>query len=309
MASLKALKLKRQSVNKTRKVTRAMEAVSAVKMRKAQERALAARAYARAALRILSQISDKADFKNTPLTELRTHGKFGLIVITSDKGLAGSLNSAVIKQIGLLIKEKNLTPENTEVICLGRRGNDFLKARDFGILHYEENKRDNVREMDMHRITDIAIEKHLNGGTRAWYMLYTNFESTFDQSAVRRRLFPLSKPALEEVIKSIAPKTGKYSDGADDAIHQKQAGAYEIESEDADDILSELTPLLGNILVYHALLESKASEHSARMVAMKGATDNAGKVAESLKRQFNKARQAAITAEIGEITSGIEAMR
>ena len=307
MASLKQLKEKRQSINKTRKVTRAMEAVSAVKMRKAQERALGARGYATAALRILAQVSDSADFKNTPLTEKRAEGKVGLVVITSDKGLAGALNSAVIKQVETFIAEKNLDPKDTICIALGKRGHDYLKNRGYDIVHFEENKRDNVREIDMQRITDKVIKAHLDEETKSWYLIYTDFKSTFEQQAVRRRLFPLARKALEEVIASITPEKGKYADKQVD-VHDTQY-AYTIEAEDAESILQELTPMLANVIVFHALLESKASEHSARMVAMKGATDKAGELSKILQLQFNRARQAAITREVSEITSGIEAMK
>lgn len=307
MSSLKQLKEKRQSVMKTRKVTRAMEAVSAVKMRKAQERALLTRDYTQAAMRILSKVSAQTDFKNTPLTEKREEGKIGLIIITSDKGLAGSLNSSVLKVVNKIIQEKKITPENAICICIGKKGGDFLKNRGFEINYFEENKRDNVREMDMQRLTNVTITKHFARETKAWYLLYTNFESTFEQKAIRRRLFPLSKLALEETIESIIPKKGKFSE--EKIIKTDKKLSYLVESETPGDILNEIVPMLGNVLLYHALLESKASEHSARMIAMKGATDKAGELSKTLQVKFNKARQAAITAEIGEITSGIESMK
>jgi len=306
MSNLKQLQIKRKSIDKTRKVTRAMEAVSAVKMRKAQERALVSRDYAYAAMRILSKISEGIDFKGTPLTEARTGGKIGIIVITSDKGLAGSLNSSILKKLDHFIKEKNVTPENAVCICLGKKGRDYLQKRNFEIIHFEENKRDNVREIDMKRITDLAVKKHTQKETSYWRLIYTNFKSTFEQEAVSRRLFPLSKDALEDVIKGITPTTGKYSKLDDENI--QYTNVYEVERTQKGNILKQLIPMLGNILIFHALLESKASEHSARMVAMKGATDKAGELSKNLQRKFNKARQAAITAEIGEITSGMESM-
>ncbi len=305
MTSLKQLKEKRKSVNKTRKVTRAMEAVSAVKMRKAQERALSARGYARAALRILAQVAGASGFSEHPLTIKRTSGKVGLIVVTSDKGLAGSLNSAVLKKAADFLEEKSLTNKDVQCITLGRRGNDFFKNRKFEILHYEENKSDDVAEADMQRITEVALRKHLDAETRAWYIVYTNFKSTFEQEAKLSRLFPLSHNALEEIIKSITPEKGKYAENADD----KSVSSYTVEAESGDDIMHLLAPMLGNILIYHTLLESKASEHSARMVAMKNATDKAGEMSHLLQLKFNKARQAAITREVSEITSGIEAMK
>lgn len=310
MTSLKQLQIKRKSIDKIRKVTRAMEAVSAVKMRKSQERALATRGYTRAAMRILSKISEGVDFRDTPLTEERKDGKYGIVIITSDKGLAGSLNSAVLKQTEKFLTSELITTKNAFCICLGKKGRNFFKKRGFEIIHFEENKRDNVREIDMKRLTDIIIGKHLNGETKSWDLIYTNFESTFEQHAVKRRLFPLSRIALEEVITAIIPTKGKYADRKKVLRQRKQRNVYIIEEkENNGNIFERLVPLLGNILLYHALLESKASEHSARMVAMKGATDKAVELSKTLQLRFNKARQATITREIGEITSGIESMK
>ncbi len=306
MASLKQLKEKRKSVNKTRKVTRAMEAVSAVKMRKAQERALSCRGYARAALRILAQVAGAKGFSEHPLTIKRETGKVGLMVVTSDKGLAGSLNSAVLKKVTDFLEEKSLSNKDVVCITLGRRGNDYFKNRGFEILHYEENKSDEVVEADMQRITEVALNEHLSKNTKSWYIIYTNFKSTFEQEARLSRLFPLSRDALEEIIASITPDKGKYA--AEDT-QENAVSAYTVEADTNDDIMQFLAPVLGNILTYHTLLESKASEHSARMVAMKNATDKAGERSHILQLQFNKARQAAITREVSEITSGIEAMK
>ncbi len=307
MASLKQLKEKRKSVNKTRKVTRAMEAVSAVKMRKAQERALGARSYAHSALRILSHLASAYKLTEHPLTIKHSSGKIGLIVVTSDKGLAGSLNSAVLKKVDNFLTDENLTNKNAVCVNIGRRGNDYFKKRDFEILHYQENKSDDVLEADMQTLTEIAIQKQLTNETKSWYIVYTNFKSTFEQEAKMARLFPLSRTVLEDIIASITPKKGKYADVVNTGEHM--LGAYSVEAEEPDDIMNFLAPMLGNILVYHTLLESKASEHSARMVAMKSATDKAGERSHELQLKFNKARQAAITREVSEITSGIEAMK
>ncbi len=306
MASLKQLKEKRKSVNKTRKVTRAMEAVSAVKMRKSQVRALSARSYARAAMRILAQVSKASGQGEHHLVTKQTSGKVGLIVVTSDKGLAGALNSAVLKKVADFLEEKSLNSSNVQCITIGRRGNDYLKNRNFEILHYTENKNDDVQEQDMQEVTKIAVEKQISNVTKSWYIVYTNFQSTFEQEAQLTQLFPLSRSALEKLINSITPEKGKYTQTSGS---EQQSSAYTVEVDTSGDIMHFLAPMLGNILIYHTLLESKASEHSARMVAMKNATDKAGEVSQQLKRKFNKARQAAITAEIGEITSGIEAMK
>lgn len=305
MAGLKQLKSKRESINKTRKVTRAMEAVSAVKMRKSQERALGGRAYAAGALRILSNLSGSVDTQNHFMMQPRTQGKYGLIVVTSDKGLAGSLNSAVLKKVDAFLGDPKYKDGDKVFMCIGRRGHEFVRSRDLEVLSYQENKSDSVGEEDMREITDMVVKMHEDGDTRAWYVAYTNFKSTFEQEAVLRRILPLSRGALDEVVEAIVPETGKYSD----TEHNGRATtAYTIEPS-PEIVLESIIPALVNIVVYHSLLESKASEHSARMVAMKNATDKAGELSHELMLKFNKARQAVITREVSEITSGIEAMK
>ncbi|PCI90384.1 ATP synthase F1 subunit gamma [Candidatus Kaiserbacteria bacterium] len=304
MAGLKKLKTKRESVNKTRKVTRAMEAVSAVKMRSAQQRALNGRAYAAGALNILSNLSETVDTKNHPLCSPRNDGAYGLIIVTSDKGLAGALNSSVLKKVDAFLKDEKYNGDKL-IMCIGRRGHEYAQSRDLNVLSYTENKSDTVNEEDMRSITDIAVAKHLAGETREWYVVYTNFKSTFEQEAVIRRILPLSTDTLQEVIEAIVPEIGKYSEEHKDV---SSVSAYTIEPS-AENILESVIPSLVNVVVYHALLESKASEHSARMVAMKNATDKAGELSHELMLKFNKARQAMITSEVSEITSGIEAMK
>ncbi len=305
MAGLKQLKLKRQSVNKTRKVTRAMEAVSAVKMRKAQERALGGRSYAAGALRILSNLSNSLDVRGHFMQEERSEGKYGLIVITSDKGLAGSLNSSVLKKVTEFITDEKYASGDKTFICIGRRGYEFVQNRNFTVEHYQENKSDASLESEMNHITDKMVALHEAKETRAWYVVYTNFKSTFEQEAVIRRILPLSQGAMDEVIETIVPETGKYADAEPT---RESANAYTIEPS-PESVLDAIIPTLVNIMVYHALLETKASEHSARMVAMKNATDKATEMSQELLLKFNKARQAVITSEVSEITSGVEAMK
>lgn len=298
MAGLKQLKLKRETVNKTRKVTRAMEAVSAVKMRKAQERALQGRAYATGALRILENVAGSVG--GHELFASREQGTYGLAVITSDKGMAGALNSAVLKRVSTFIREH----DNVVAICIGRRGHEFVKARGVTVLHFEENRSDEVTEEDMNRITSIALAQHEEHATRSWHVAYTNFKSTFEQESALRQVLPLSREVLHDMITGIVPTHGKFADRAE----QAQAIAYTVEPS-AEDVLGVLVPTLVNVVLFHALLETKASEHSARMVAMKSATDKATEMSHALLLKFNKARQALITREVSEITSGIEAMK
>lgn len=305
MASLKNIKSKILSTKKTSTVTRAMEAVSAVKMRKAQERALSARPYARAALRVLASVSSDRDARRHPLSEERAEGQVGIIIITSDKGLAGSLNSAVIKQCEQFIAQEKLGADDAVFFCIGKRGYEFAERRGFKVLFHETNVSDGIDEREFRRLTDSVIEHHLNGTTREVRVAYTNFRSTFEQEASMHKILPLSRKVVEAIVNSIIPEKGKYADAPQNG---NGISAYTIEPE-VHEILSRILPLLVNIAVFHKMLESKASEHSARMVAMKNATDKAKERVRDFTRLFNKIRQAAITREVSEITSGIEAMR
>lgn len=305
-ANLKNIKSKIQSVKKTRQVTRAMEAVSAVKMRKAQERALLARPYARGALRILASVSGSIELVDHALTRERSAGKVAILLITSDKGLAGNLNSAVIKKVETFMREEGLGREDVAFVCLGRRGYEFARTRGYEVLHHEVNISDAVEETQVHHITDMLVGMQSSGAAREVRVAYTDFMSTFEQEAAMHKILPLSQKIIEEIVTSIRPETGKYAEvGAENG---SGAATYTIEPN-AEEVLWQLLPRLANIAIFHKLLESKASEHSARMVTMKNATDKAGEVAKELNLAFNKARQAAITAEVSEITSGIEAMR
>lgn len=306
MASLKNIKLKIISVKKTATVTHAMEAVSAVKMRKAQERALAGRLYAASALSILQRLSNTSDFSKYPLMIPRTSGKTVFIVITSDKGLAGSLNSAVIRKTDSEI-QKIGDKGRIRVIAIGRRGAEFFANRGYDVALRYENVSDAISENDMLEITNKIIAWHDAGEVSDVHAVYTNFLSTFEQRAEARRIVPITPELMLEMVKNIRPVKGKYAPSAED-LQENMPHSYKVEP-DAETILSTLLPRLLNIAVFHALLENKASEHSARMVAMKNATDNAKEKAKQYTRTFNKVRQAAITREISEITSGIEAMR
>lgn len=305
MAGLKEIKNKIHSVKKTRKVTRAMEAVSAVKMRKSQGRALGARAYARSALRILGQVSSIVEFNKHPLVVQRAEGATVVVLVTSDKGLAGSLNSAVIKIAEEFVTNKDASKGDIKWICIGKRGFDWAQRREYDIIHSIKDLSDDIQEEETQEVTEMIIRLQKEQEVRKVNVIYTNFKSTFEQEAVMRRLLPLSLGALNDIVSGILPSKGKWSDIESE---NKNAPEYKVEPNRSK-LLSEVLPRLTNILVFHTLLESKASEHSARMVAMKNATDKAGDVSILLKRKFNRVRQAAITAEIGEITSGLEAMK
>jgi F-type H+-transporting ATPase subunit gamma len=324
MASLKNIKLKIQSYKKTGTVTHAMEAVSAVKMRKSQERALSGRSYAAAALSVLEKLSGTADASRHPLTQERA-GKVCIVVVTSDKGLAGSLNSGVIRKAenflsnlenvetpvsnsGLTISHKKnmLAPERVVIVGIGRRGADYFANRGYEVRIRAENVSDDVSEATLREVTNKIFEWHASGEIGAVYVAYQNFISTFEQHPSIRQILPIKPEMVRETIAGIRPARGKYAPQHAEVL--AAPATYTIEP-DADTVLTLLLPRLLNIALFHTLLEGKASEHSARMVAMKSATDKAKDMAKNLTRTFNRIRQASITREVSEITSGMEAMK
>ncbi len=302
MAGLKAIKTKIRSIQKTRKVTKAMEAVSAAKMRKAQSAALSARAYARAALSILARVSGSQALRNNPLTAERPIKKGLYLVITSDKGLAGALNSSVLRATLADIEALGLSRDDVSILAMGRKAHDFFVARGFTVAVYHPNL-DDIPEELISELVNIAVARFTEGAADRVTIAYQNFISTFEQRPTLRVMFPLSVEELKKVVDAIVPAKGAFS-GARGEFHPRN---YTVEPSE-DVVFAAILPRLAGIFVYYALLETKASEHSARMVSMKSASDKAEELTHAFTLQFNKARQAAITREVSEITGGMEAM-
>jgi len=301
--SLKNIKSKIRSIDKTHQVTKAMEAVSAVKMRKSQERALFSRPYARAALAILGRVSGSVDVVNHPLTQKRDGNKIALLVVTSDKGLAGSLNSAVLKEVKKISNDSDV--QNISTLCVGKKGFEFCTKRGLNVLKHYENLDDNVSIDDMHDVTKHLVEIFMRGEIDKCFVVYSNFISTFEQEAVSRQVLPISFEEITRVIKDIVPEKGKYAE----VVEEKAAPTVYTIEPSPEEVLEELLPSLLSIQLYHSLLEAKASEHSARMVAMKNASDQAEEITKELTLDYNKARQSLITREMSEISGGMEALK
>ena len=309
MAGLKQIKTKIVAMKKSQTVTKAMEAVSAAKMRKAQQTALRGRAYARAAASVLSRISGSQEITQHPLSAVRPVAHALYIVITSDKGLAGALNSGVLKAAVRDITQSGLQKKDISIIAVGRKANDYFSARGFKIEVFHPNT-SAVDSALVRAIVDEAARRFtLSGVERVDQVkiVYQNFVSTFEQRPTLRSVFPLSVEDLRAVVGDILPTKGAFAESSKTRTSDVLVSSYTIEPSDAE-VLNAILPMLASVIVYHALLESGASEHSARMVAMKSASDKAAEMQEDLTLQFNKARQAAITREVSEITGGMEAM-
>ena len=299
--ALKDIKTKIKATERMHKVTRAMEAVSAVKMRKTQSAALSGRSYARAAVSILSRLSATRHVTGHPLAEHRDVKKVALIIITSDKGLAGALNSGVLKKAVEALEGR--AKEEVVVYAYGKKGEEFFGRRGYEIRRAFENKRDDVPLSVMEDLSDEVTAGFLAGDFDRVIAVYSAFKSTFEQVPTWRRILPLSLGALTDIVNDITPAKGKWSEEAE----KPAPSSYEVEPSE-EEVLSVLVPRLTAVALYHMLLEAKASEHSARMVAMKNASDNSKEVVHDLNRVYNKVRQAAITREVSEIVGGREAL-
>lgn len=298
--ALKQIKNKIVSTKKTGKVTKAMEAVSAVKMRKSQERAFHSRPYVHAAMRILSRVAQSEAITNHPLTKKREEGKVLLVVVTSDKGLAGSVNSAVLKKVEVL--KAAGTP--LAMVAVGRKAVEFADRSGIELLGRFTNVHDDVTLADVTEIKEIVLKAFADTSFAKVEVVYQNFLSTFEQEATLRQVLPLDPAEVHFIMRGIKPRSGKFSA---DTVPADAVIDHTIEPS-AEAVFDALIPQLVQIILFHAFLENKASEHSARMVAMKNATDKSKEVVKLLTIKFNKARQAKITAEISEITAGAAAL-
>ncbi len=303
MAGLKAIKTKIVAMKKSQTVTKAMEAVSAAKMRKAQQTALRGRAYARAAAATLSRVAGSREIQAHALSAVRPVKRALYIVITSDKGLAGALNSGVLKAAARDIKDSGLSVDAVSIIAVGRKASEYFSARGYSMEAFHPNNTEMTGQV-VRSLVDEAAQRFSFGSVDTVKIVYQNFVSTFEQRPTLRVVFPLSLQELQQVVEDITPARGSYA-----AEHREvsKPATYTLEPSESE-VLGVILPMLASVIVYHSLLESQASEHSARMVAMKSASDKAGEKQDQLTLQFNKARQAAITREVSEITGGMEAM-
>jgi F-type H+-transporting ATPase subunit gamma len=205
------------------------------------------------------------------------------------------------------MKDSDLKQEDIDLITIGRKATEHFEKRGYAVLARRERWGDQITFDHIRPIAEEASKRFANGSVGKVVIIYTNFLSTLRQEAVVRELLPLSMSSIGEVIRGIAPEHGRFSavnaDIQDDLVRDV---TFE---PSADAILEELLTALFDVEIYHTILEANASEHSARMIAMKNASDNAGEISRNLKLTFNKVRQASITREVSEIVGGMESMK
>src|SRR5690606_6896025 len=300
---MRDIKRRISSVRNIQQITKAMELVSATKLRRAQASVLAARPYAQKLEEVLTrllkanraQAGGKKAFRH-PLLEGRAVKRVAYVVITADRGLAGAYNANVIRRA-----EQELAAEEREwaLICVGRKGRDHFHRRGRPIHSEYLFLGDDIDFVRSREISRALTDLYVSGQFDEIKLIYTQFISTGSQRPVVVRLLPLSGLVAEEEAAAASGQPGEPAEG--------EAVEYIYEPSPAE-VLGMLLPRHVDMQVYRALLEAKASEHAARMRAMRAATDNATEMIRTLTLSFNRARQAAITKEIAEIVGGAEAL-
>ncbi len=310
MASLKSLKEKISGIKKTHKVTKAMESISAIKMRVAQEKALLGREYSFLGFSILKRVS-KVVSKNIDeifLSAVPQDGKIALFLVSPDKGLTGGMNNFLFKEVLKYISDHKITKEKIVFICVGKKGYEFAQKEGFEVIKYFSDISEKSSTENLAKISEYIEAEYRKNEYAKIIAFYTNFINTSEQKAVHKIILPIVYEELKNIIKDAKPTKGKYSDLTEIDIDHSDVDAYIFEPS-IEEAIKDLIPFLLHIITYNFLLESFASEHSARMLAMKNSTDKAEELGNKFRKEFNKERQAQITKEISEIVSGIEARK
>ena len=287
MPSTRDIRRRIKSIKNTAQITKAMQMVAASKMRRAQDAAMAGRPYAELMNRMLAEVTATATDFQHPLLENRTNTKKrAVILVSTDKGLCGGLNTNLLRDAAQLDKE------NSVFICAGRKGAQFV-GRTRRELTAELSYADVPEFSDARTIAKFGVDLYTEGTVDAVDVLFTNFISTINQKPELRQLLPIVN--IKGVEDTVA--------GDNEGRTLEASGQEFLFEPDASEVLSSLLPHYINYQLFQILLESKASEHSSRMVAMKNATDNANQIIKDLTLEYNKIRQASITSELLEITT------
>jgi len=296
MANLQDLRRRVRSVRNMQKITKAMKMVAAARLRRAQDRVVAARPYANTMMRVLGRLAERTGDFHHPLLDARGDDHLVIALVTADKGLCGGFNTNLIKAAQQFVREHS--GKKVEIVTIGRKGRDFFRRRPVKIIGEYVNVTARTIDhedaaaiardlMEMFTAEDSTIDKV--------FLIYNEFKSVLSQRVTTRQLLPIGAGALE----------------AEPAAETRQAGETSIDylyEQPPAQIFGELLPRYVETQLFYALLESTASEHGARMTAMDSASKNAGEVIETLTLNMNRVRQASITREIIEVVSGAQAL-
>lgn len=313
----KEIKRRIRSIGNTKKITKAMELVSAAKMRRAVQATLSGRAYARYAWNLLVNMAETTDRNKHPLLKVRPVKRVAMVFITSNKGLCGGFNLQIARKMLEQIKnpeqlminrvlnqkiETKVKKEDLEIdfIAVGKKGVDILNKTNSNLIASFTDISDTPKLKDTLPISNIIINDYIDGKYDKVVVAYTDYVSAIKQEPKFRQLLPISILDLEKLINDLDTDINKY----EEELHQKfDVNEYLLEPS-AQEVLEVALKRLVEMQIYQTVLESAASEHSARMMAMRNATDAADEMSKELTLLYNKARQASITQEISEISAG-----
>ena len=296
MAAGKEIRGKIKSVENTKKITKAMEMVAASKMRKAQERMRAARPYSEKIRNIAANLGQANPEYVHAFMKSNDAKSAGMIVVTTDKGLCGGMNTNVLRGVTNTLREQQAAGISTQAVAIGNKGLGFLNRIGAKVVSHATQLGDTPHLDKLIGPVKVLLDAYAKGEVNAVYLCYTRFINTMKQEPVVQQLLPLSASAMQAEAQAHETTTGA-----------KHGWDY-IYEPDAQTVIDEMLVRYVEALVYQAVAENMASEQSARMVAMKSATDNAGSVIAELKLVYNKTRQAAITKELSEIVAGAAAV-
>ena len=314
MPSTKEIKQRIKGIKSTGKITRAMEMISAVKMRKAVAKVMAIRPYAEGSLQVLEQVSHAMKDEEHPLMQKRMVARVLFVVVTSNKGLCGSFNTQVMRQVKQEIEtlqKKEASLETIDFISLGKKGDMMLRRFEGTIQASFPDVLTAESSENIRPIAHYILENFTNGTYDKVMLLYTDYVSALTQQTKSRRLLPLSVGALsDEVTEMEYTQMSGQSQGRDVDKSESEANAdalYAIEPS-PETVFRALVPRLLEMQLRHAILESNASQESARMIAMRNATDAAKDMVSDYTQTYNQLRQAKVTQEIAELSAGMAAV-
>lgn len=313
---MRVLRRRIKSVSNTKKITKAMQMVSAAKMRKAIASVLATRDYANLAWATILHLSQKTDPGLHPLLQKREKvERVAVILVTSNRGLCGSFSLQVVNKVISSIKKHEQNVKETDIFTLGVRGRDIIRGLDYKVVADFKKEDLTLRVADVSAVATLLMKEFVDKKYDKVFVSFMDFVSTLKQTPRVKQLLPIEIDSEEEFLGVVGKSAGietkkEFIKEKEEKYLKKEDFQFEYVFEPTpDEVLKEMLPRLIEMQVYQAVLESEASEHSARMMSMKNATDAAEDMISSLRLTYNQARQAAITQEIAEISSGAAALK
>ncbi len=289
MATLREIKRRIEAVKSTKQITKAMKMVAASKLRKAQSRMLEMRPYADKMKSVLDSLSAGAGFESHPLLKPRARKTVDILIMTSDRGLCGAFNSNIIKKANAFIKERKAEGLDVSLSLIGKKALDYYKRRDMNIRKSWTGLSGKVSFAGSQEIANDVINSYLEENIDEVFLLYNKFMTVMTQEVTMSRLLPYASDA-----------------GTEESSEPSKVYLYEPSRKE---VYNQLLPKNIEVQIFRAIIESSASEEAARMTTMENATQNADEMIGSLTLQYNKARQASITAELMDIVGGVEALK